>query len=277
MKYLQKFRGGKIENHRVATFTTECIKKGNVSWILNASLQSAIESADGFSHVGLANLLDERVVLKIMLNDLRSRKERQVQQYFNQNPYRHIVSGLCSFECKDNPVRWNNKLNSPKPVCLKKGNENFIIIVQEYLEKGNIGEIPIWTYEIWCSITLQLTFATLELFSKHNFIYEDWHLGNILIDETSETTFTYTTFNKTWKIPTHYILVKLTDFSRSSFVNPKTVEPYQLSDQIALIWEMCSRKAPTKELKVFLQELSLKPINHKVIDKVYKRLKKMIS
>ena len=268
MKYLQKFRGGKIENHRVATFTSECIKKGNVSWILNESLQSAIESADGLSHVGLSNLLDEPVILKIMLNDLRSRKERQVQQYFIQNPYRHIVTGLCSFECKDNPIRWN----TPKPICLKKGNENFIIIVQEYLEKGNIGQIPRWTLEIWSSITLQLTFAAIELFEKHNFIYEDWHLGNVLLDETTETTFTYTAFNKTWKVPTQNILVKLTDFSRSSFVNPKIIEPYQLSDQIALIWEMCSRKAPTKDLKLLLEDLSKNPIDKRVIKDLYKRL-----
>lgn len=232
LKYLPKYRGGRFEN--VATFLSSCERKGNAGWIVEKTLQAGEESVDDFSHVGLSKLLDTEVIVKIMKNGARAQKEKHILEYFREHPYKNIVQGLCVFECKDNPIRWNKSIVVPQPICLKDGQSNFIIVVQEYIKLGSVRDNDISAFKK--SIVLQLIYASLEWFDTHNFIYEDWHIWNILLDTTDDKTRVYNAFGKKFTVETLGYSPVLTDFGRSTFIKNK--EPTMLSDQISLILDI---------------------------------------
>jgi len=129
--YLPKHKGGRLRN--VATFRT--------AWNIEKTLQSADEATDTFAHVGIAKLLEQEVVIKIMPADEKlPLREQEVLRVFQERPHKNIVQGICTFTCKDNPIRWQKRIIVPQPLC--NGNlTSFIIVVQEYIAEGNLQSL----------------------------------------------------------------------------------------------------------------------------------------
>lgn len=120
------------------------------------------------------------------------------------------------------------------------------MIVQEFISGGNLRIFQGWNDDIWKCIILQLTYSCLEWYDNYKFIYDDWHLGNILLDsyEPSYKVSIYKAFGKKWKVNhTQNTLIRpvLTDFARSSTISTirsKHFEPWFLGNEISLVWDM---------------------------------------
>jgi len=237
------------------TFCDACEQKANSSWKLEASIQSAIEAADEFTHVGLSTLADKKVVVKLMLNGIGARQEKHIQQLFSKKPHANIVQPICTFECDDSPIRWQQHVVAPQQFC-SGGPSKFVVIVQEFVPGGNLREFHGWTDDVWRSIILQLTYACLEWFDNYQFIYDDWHLGNILLDsfEPSIKVSTYKAFGHTWKVEhaavaSAHVRPVLTDFARSSTTSTmksRHLEPWHLGNEISLVWDMLKHSTQNK-------------------------------
>jgi len=255
--HLAKHRGGRLQN--VATFSSACTSKRpkDASWDVLRTIQAANDAADAFAHVGIAKLLEQDVVVKIMLYGRMSAQEQKVAQLFRERPHRNIVQTICTLKCEDNPVRWLRRVEAPQPMCVGKGN-TFVMVVQEYIPNGDLHIMKTkWTMEFWSSMVQQLTYACLEWFESYGFLHGDWHFGNVLMDPDENIYATYAAFGKRWRVQTHGIAPVLTDFSRSVIVPPKSRQLWQLTDQIGILWDMFQHKCPEKEMQRKLQTASI--------------------
>lgn len=117
---------------------------------------------------------------------------------------------------------------------MKDGLSNFVIVVQEYVILGSVRDNDISAFKKL--LVLQLIYASLEWFDTHNFIYEDWHIWNILLDTTDDKTRTYNAFGKRFVVETLGYIPVLTDFGRSSFIKNK--DPILLAYQISLLLDI---------------------------------------
>lgn len=77
------------------------------------------------------------------------------------------------------------------------------------------------------------------------------------IDTTTETHHTYRVFDISKRIPTEGICPVLTDFAGSSFYPEDENALINLTDSIGLVWGLIRLKAPTVELKKWLNEKSI--------------------
>jgi len=180
--------------------------------------QSADEAMDDFAHMGLASLQNTKVVVKLMLNRIGARQEQRVQQLFSEQPHDNIVQPICTFECDESPIRWQQHVVAPQQFC-SGGPHKFVVVVQEFIPGGNLRELSDWNDDVWRSIILQLTYACLEWYESYSFIYDDWHLSNILIDRSDKVPI-YKAFGHTWKVDlVTNIRPVLTDFARSSTIS----------------------------------------------------------
>jgi len=235
------------------TFCDACEQKANSSWNIEDTIQSADEAADEFTHVGLSTLVDKKVVVKLMLNGIGARQEKHIQQLFSKKPHDNIVQPICTFECDDSPVRWQQHVTAPQQFC-SGGPSKFVVIVQEFVSGGNLREFCEWTDNIWKCIILQLTYSCLEWYESYQFIYDDWHLGNILLDtfEPSHKVSTYKAFGSTWKVDVtdSHVRPVLTDFARSSTTSTmksRHFEPWHLGNEISLVWDMLRHSTQNKK------------------------------
>lgn len=255
--YLQPKRGGRLDN--IMTFCDACEQKtyaSNASWNLESTIQSADEAADEFTHVGLTNLLDKKVVVKLMMNGIGARQEKHVQQLFSKKPHINIVQPICTFECNESPIRWQHHVIVPQQFC-SGGPSKFVVIIQEFIQGGNLRTFNGWNDDIWKSIILQLTYSCMEWYESYKFIYDDWHLGNILLDsfEPTKNLTKYKAFGRTWKVhhsetTDSYIRPVLTDFARSSTTSTmksKHFEPFHLGNEISLVWDMLRHSTQNKK------------------------------
>ena len=257
LRYLPKQRGGRLPH--VATFTQVCDARirADAEWMMEETLQAydeAVEETFGF--VGLASLKETPCVIKIMEWGAMADKEIHAQQWFRSHPYRHIVQGICHFNCKDSVLRWTSRLPAPQAFCVS-GDTTMRIIVQEYIQGGDLNQQRVWTLPLWRSIVLQLTFVCFE-FYEMGFQYGDWNFGNILIDATTETHHLYQMFGKTKRIPTEGICPVLTDFARSVFFPDSERSLTLLVDTIGIVWGLLRLKCPDNELKQWLNEQSVR-------------------
>jgi serine/threonine protein kinase len=257
----ERITGGRITN--IDKFYACCSEKNrtDAEWIITKSIQPLDETSYGFAIVGLSELLKRPVIVKIMLNDEQGIREATVQRFFKKHPHRNIVQGICEFTCRDSPVRWKVHLREPKKLCRpRKHNEikDFIIIVQEFIERGDIdNNIKDLNYEQWKSLFLQTLFATMELFEKHGFTYGDWKLRNILLDETIDSKIIYTTFGRKWLVKNTYGLTPVfTDFSLCEFEKEK--EPRLLAYQISYCVDMYGTHCKKTDVKDYCIDFSMK-------------------
>jgi len=241
MVYMPPKRGGRLDN--ILTFCDACVQKQqpNSTWTIDTTLQSGDEAADEFSHVGVALLNGTNIVVKLMIYGLGSRKEQSVQHLFAKKPHVNIVQPICSYVCDDSPIKWQSHVQVPQAFCTG-GPSRFAVIVQEFIPGGSVRHFDKWTDAIWVSITLQLTFACLELYESYGFIYDDWHSGNILLDTTTDSEYVYRAFNKKWKVScVDNIMPVLTDFARCSIIGmtkSQHLEPCDLASEISIVWDM---------------------------------------
>jgi hypothetical protein len=273
-------KGGRITN--IDTFYTSCkLKKrdSDAIWTIDTTIQDASNASDGFAFVGLSKLLEEPVIVKILINNIRGKRERNIQRLFIEYPHRNIVQGICDLTCLDKEFRWLNPVKNQQ-VCTvecpkasnagsivskslkthplggvltlaqcdtKDGNTEFIVIIQEFIRNGDLSNMEPWTTSNWISVTLQLTFCVIELFKKFGFIYEDWKLRNILWDTTSDEEFVYRAYRKSWTVKTYGIRPVFTDFARSDILMTKK-QDWHLAVQLSLVFDMMAYKCPNKRL-----------------------------
>lgn len=257
--HMKKQKGGRLEN--IATFCTACDDKtrsgADASWDVLSTVQAGQDGADGFAFVGLAKLLKQDVVVKIMLPGRMAAQEQKVSRMFRERPHVNIVQSICTFDCNDNPVRWLSKIPAPRPLCAEPV-KNVIITVQEYIHNGNLRSlIPRLTMDLWWSIAKQLTYACMEWFEYYGFLFGDWHLGNILVDVTDKKCQTYNVFGKQRRVETNGTSPVLTDFARSSIDPSGSLEYWQLNDQIGLIWDLLSSHCPHADVQVAFKQASM--------------------
>jgi hypothetical protein len=241
-------KGGRITN--IDTFYTSCkLKKKDTDavWTINSTIQAGNDASDDFAFVGLSKLLEEPVIVKILINNIRGKKERNIQRVFTKYPHRNIVQGICDLTCLDKEVRWLKPVENQQ-ICTKNGTTKIIVIIQEFIKNGDLSNIEIWSIPIWISVTLQLTFCMIELFNKFGFIYEDWKLRNILWDTTSDEEFIYRAYRKSWTVKTEGIRPVFTDFARSDILMTKK-QDWQLAVQLSLVFDMMAYVCPEKKLK----------------------------
>jgi len=257
LRYLRKQRGGRLSN--VATFCSECEEKQkDATWSIETSLQSGDEASESFAHVGLAKLLSEPVIVKVMRDGRMAQQESTTHTWFRNNPHPNIIQGICEFKCTDNPIKWQRRVYKPQPMCDISSTIPFMILVQEYIRGGDLHTITDWNIEMWLSIILQLTFASMEWYEQHGFLYGDWHFGNILLDVTNESSVTYKAFGHKWKVKnTTGLRPVLTDFSRSDLRKPNQLEPWQLGAQLGVIWDMLSHKCPNTTIQETTSKASI--------------------
>lgn len=258
LKYLPKSQGGRLQN--VATFCHLCdnIKDKDASFIINNTIQSANDAADIFAHVGTTKLENTNFIVKIMLYGKMALQEEKVAKIFRENPHRNIVQNICSFECNDNPIKWERRIKKPTPLCDINESTKMIVIIQEYINDGDLHKFKNnLTIEIWSSIIKQLTYACIEWYEYYGFLYGDWHYGNILIDKCETKYNKYKVFGQEWKVKTYGYSPVLTDFSRSEIRPVKTLEPWQLASQISLIWDMLQYICPNETIQKQVQKYSI--------------------
>ncbi len=275
-------KGGRISN--IDTFYTSCkLKKrdSDAIWTIDTTIQDASDASDGFAFVGLSKLLEEPVIVKILVNNIRGKKERNIQRVFMKYPHRNIVQGICDLTCLDKEVRWMKSVDGQQ-VCTKDGTTEFIVIIQEFIKNGDLSNMEPWTVQNWISVTLQLTFCVIELFKQFGFIYEDWKLRNILWDitkcqtlrvgtvepelaanpeglalhcTTSDEEFVYRAYRKRWTVKTYGIRPVFTDFARSDILMTKK-QDWHLAVQLSLVFDMMAYKCPNKKLKLVTEKMA---------------------
>lgn len=282
LRYIQKTKGGRLQN--TATFCTECdIQSRDGVWHISKLLQSTDEASDDFAAIGISKLTtsNTHVVVKVMLRGRSSKQEILVQKYFQSNVHQNIVQGLCHFECYQNAFTWFKKraIDLPIPICNANGSERIIVCVQEYISNGDLNTIKqTIDIDLWWSITRQLTYAVLELFDNHGFLYGDWHFGNILLDEQEIGSITYRAFGKKWVVPeTHGIRPVLTDFSRSELRPAKTLEPWQLTTQLGLVWDMMLHICPEINVRRQFEQYAFEIDECETIDDIIVFLRKHLT
>jgi hypothetical protein len=248
-------KGGRTTN--IDTFYTSCkLKKrdSDAIWTIDTTIQDASNASDGFAFVGLTKLLEEPVIVKILINNIRGKRERNIQRLFIEYPHRNIVQGICDLTCLDKEFRWLKPVKNQQ-VCTKDGNTEFIVIIQEFIRNGDLSNMEPWTTQNWISVTLQLTFCVIELFNKFGFIYEDWKLRNILWDTTSDEEFVYRAYRKSWTVKTYGIRPVFTDFARSDILMTKK-QDWHLAVQLSLVFDMMAYKCPNKRLQSATEKMA---------------------
>jgi serine/threonine protein kinase len=257
----ERIEGGRIT--KIDTFYTCCNEKirEDAEWIINKSIQSLDETTYGFAIVGLSELLQKPVIIKMMLNDPQGRREVKTQRFFKLHPHRNIVQGICEFKCLDSPIRWKVDLKKPKKLCHPREqseSKEFIVIVQEYIQKGDLeSQYKEWNYDQWKSLFLQTLFAIFELFEQYGFTYGDWKLRNILLDETIDKRVVYNAFGREWIVENTYGLSPVfTDFSLCEFEENK--KSRYLAYQISFCIDMYGRACPDKKIENECMKFAMK-------------------
>jgi serine/threonine protein kinase len=248
----ERMTGGRIT--KIDTFYACCGEKNrtDAEWIINKSIQALDDTSQGIAFVGLSELLKRPVIVKVMLDKDQGLKEAYLQRFFKEHPHRNVVQGICEFTCRDNPIRWKVNIKEPKKLCKPKKQyeiKDFIIIIQEYIEKGDLlSNYEHLDYLQWKSVFLQTLFATLELFEKHGFFYGDWKLRNLLLDETDNKQIIYNAFGRDWLVENTYGLSPVfTDFSCCELGKKKPrYLAYQISSCIDIFSNDC-KKSGIKE------------------------------
>jgi serine/threonine protein kinase len=289
LQYLdKKYKGGRLEN--IQTFCSMCDDriKADAHWTVN-------KTTDGFAVIGLGELLKKPIIFKIMDNSWRSKKEKKVHKVFRMFPHKNIVQSICEFSCMDDELRWLKKIQTPQILCNPDGKSKFTIILQEFIEGGDLTNIRDWNYRgvpnvspplggftlasnagsivseslaelnfgtirysIWKSVALQLMFTSIELFDKLGFIYEDWNLRNILADTTDNKVLTYIAYDKKWIVRDSFgISPVFTDFSRSDILLEKK-EDWHLAIQLSHCMDMMKNVCPKKDIKEIVEIYSIK-------------------
>jgi len=274
LKHLVKHRGGRLQN--IATFCTACdAKSKDAVWTIDRTIMSADEAADGFAHVGVTrSILGEELVVKLMLWGRMAKQEQNVLNVFRQRPHFNIVQGVCAYECFDNPIKWQARVQAPTPFCVDN-DQKFVVVIQEYIPRGDlIRHSKLWDIPTWKSIFKQLTCACIELYEKYGFLYGDWHHGNILLDETADSTHSYQAFGKTYNVETCSVRPVLTDFARSD-LQPDNVEAWQLADQLGLVWDII--RCPSVPLARKLADASVTVSDCPTADEIVKMVDKTFA
>ena len=229
---------------------------------MTSSIQSVDEAADTstFAHVGKAELEGHDVVVKLILNGHMAQQEKKTLILFRGKPHANIVQGLCAYECNDNPIRWQSRISVPQPFCVGGVDaQKFVVVVQEYIPGGTLADFNDMNDVKWRSITLQLTFACLEWYESYNYLYMDWHSGNVLMDTTDESAATYKALGEHWNVSDLVgIRPVITDFSRGVIASTASdLEPWTLASQLGIIWDMMKHTAPS-DVRQNVSELSIK-------------------
>ena len=241
---LQKRRGGRLRH--VDTFVTQCNAKikEDARWNIAKTLQSVDQSNDVDAFVGVSNDLHPNgFVVKVMEDSGYALREQKIQRHFHKHPHQHVIQTICSFKCNDNLQRWLMPVKNQQ-LC-NYGSSRVFVMVQDYIQRGNLHGFVISNLLTWKTILYQLTYGYIELFTMHGLLFNDWHSGNVLIDTTGDKHMIYECFGDTVQIDVvDSICPVITDFSRSSLHNPKKLELWQLGDQISMIWDMMKHKCP---------------------------------
>lgn len=229
---------------------------------MTKSIQSVDDAADTstFAHVGMAELAGQQVVVKLMLNGHMAQQEKKTLYLFREKPHTNIVQGLCAYECNDNPIRWQSRVNVPQPFCVGgEDAQKFVVVVQEFIPGGTLADFTDMNSVKWRSITLQLTFACLEWYESYNYLYMDWHSGNVLMDTVDERVATYEALGEKWVVSDLVgIRPVITDFSRGVITATSSeLESWTLASQLGIIWDMMKHTAPS-EVRQNVSEFSIK-------------------
>jgi serine/threonine protein kinase len=266
--FLPKQRGGRLQH--VATFCTACentAKNPDARWWMDEVLQYLEEASDGFSVVGLTKVLKERVVVKMMLLGRMASQERVVQDWFRKLPHPNVVQGICHFVCPENPLKWEKRAKTPISFCNISENTPVQIILQEFIQSGSLRDVTEWSIEKWRSVLLQLTYAVLEWYEKHGFLYGDWHFGNVLLDVTEKKRLQYEAFGKKWFVRDSCgVRPVITDFARSTLRPIGTLAPWQLADQLGYVWDMMAHVCPDEVIKGQIRQMSIKVGGYETLD-----------
>jgi len=256
LRYFPKQKGGRLKN--VATFCNACdaMILGDAVWNINSTLQYGEDAADE-SYI-LSDLIMKPVVMKLMKSGRPAIQEERIQRLFRIKPHPNIVQGICTFSCKDNPIRWRRRIQAPQPICMSNDIDT-TIVVQEFIERGSISNLgKSWPLELWVSITQQLCFAAMEWYDTFGFLYGDWHSGNILLDDTDDTLLIYKAFDIKWTVKNSTgVRPVLTDFSRSELRPNGDIAPWLLGTQLGYIWDMMYHECPNPELLKETQRMSI--------------------
>ncbi len=270
LKYLdKKYRGGRLAN--IQTFCNHSFElcnligskcddriKADAQWTVDTTIQSGDNTSDGFAVIALGELLKTPIIFKIMDDSWRSKKEKRVHKVFRMYPHRNIVQSICEFSCRDDTIRWLKKIQAPQILCSPKGKSKFTIILQEFIEGGDLTNIEYWTLPMWKSVTLQLMFTSIELFDRLGFIYEDWNLRNILADTTEEKVLQYKAYGKTWTVTDSCgISPVFTDFSRSDMLLDKK-EDWHLAVQLSHCMDTMKNSFPDRHIKKIVKDYSIR-------------------
>jgi serine/threonine protein kinase len=258
LTYLPKQKGGRLKN--VDTFIQSCHLYKDAEWVMDDTLQSHEESINEgfFSFVGLSKqLLNTPCVIKLMMEqDFMTNKEIDAYQRFHKHPHPNIIQMICHFTCKDSPIRWKKRLTTPQTFCKIGEKTNMVVVVQAYIEGGDLEKNKRLTPSQWKSIVSQLSYACVQWYDM-GFFYSDWNHGNVLIDTTPDATITYRIGRKKISILTEGLCPVLTDFGHSFWFINETLDKsniHHLIDMLGMMWNLMRMVCPDERWKTRIYE-----------------------
>lgn len=142
------------------------------------------------------------------------------------------------FQCEDQLKKYTRR-SIKKYLCNGKGDELKVLIMPFY-KLGSFKDFPWNTVEIKnvLSCVAQIMTAYLHAYNKIGFLHNDCHLGNILIDETTEKEFIYIINDNIIKIPLFGYKIIVMDFE-NSILDIKRQNTDTLLNSIVLILANC--------------------------------------
>ena len=176
------------------------------------------------------------VILKLSNNDSLY-KEYLIGRYMSKkNP--NFMNYTCYFQCDDQLNKYNKK-SIKKYLCNGKGDELKILIMPFY-KLGSFKDFSWKSVEkkILVSCTAQILAAYLYAYNNIGFLHNDCHLGNILIDETTEKEFIYKINDEIINIPVFGYKIIIMDYETTLFDRQKVNSIILIKDILKLITDI---------------------------------------
>jgi len=164
----------------------------------------------------------KHIVVKIG-NPLKTiEKEWNIGIKLNNLKIEGFIKYDCLFRCHDDTYSKYKSRKIIKNICSadNKNENEKIVLVMPYISEGSIKNFN-WTvdkFDILRSVIIQSIFSSFIAYHLTGFIHGDFHLDNILMKKTKQTTVNYTFGDKIITVPTNGYKIMILDYD-SSWIN----------------------------------------------------------
>ncbi len=155
---------------------------------------------------------DKKIIVKITKNNNKD-KLRLIYKLFSEKI--NIIKSFCVFNCNEDESILEEKYKNIKSFCnnTKDNNVKITLELMKYYKDGSLKQyVNELTIKDIKHILKQLLYCQLELFDNYGFLHNDIHLGNILLQKsTDKINIKYKIQKQILNIDTRYICL-LCDF-----------------------------------------------------------------